>query len=420
MVAREILEVLYAPHKVFKKIVQNPGYLGVLFLVIVFVLAQVASIYVFSTQSYVETTTPQTLPLAAQGDIWTETASYWNANEGVIVSNNTDDYVNSTLATTSIEFTASDTNNVWMDINFNGSVKCGKDAFQNVTFRVNQLTPSIAPENVSLYLYSLSDSNFYYDLSSLFANNAVNEWNNITLTVGADAEGWVSSSSFATWENITGFRLDFKWSDSANVGLLVDQLFFKGNYGQYYDLAGGASYIINSALGSFAPFLVEWLILTGVMYLLIKGLKGNVIWKPLMVSVGFALVVLVIQQAIVALFYTAALPTVYYPLNYWTGIPGEFQMAIQSVSQELSFIQTVTNGITITIWIWTIALGTFIVRAVTSDQKIADQANMGAAASEATVISGVEGLGWMKCLFVSGASVSATIFIVGILRQLGI
>jgi hypothetical protein len=420
VVAREILEVLYAPHKVFKKIVQNPGYMGIFLLLIVFFLAQVASLYVFSTQSYVETTTPQTLPLAAQGDIWTETASYWNANEGVTISNNTDDYVNGTLATTSIEFTASDTNNVWMDINFNGSVKCGNDAFQNVTFRVNQLTPSIAPENASLYLYSLSDSNFYYDLTSLFANNAVNEWNNITLTVGAGAEGWVSSSSFATWENITGFKLDFTWSNSANVDLLVDQLFFKGNYGLYYDLAGGVSYLISTALRSFAPFLFEWLILTGVMYLLIKGLKGNVIWKPLMVSVGFALVVIVIQQVAIVLFYTAALPAVYYPLDYWAGIQGEFQMANQAVSQELSFIQTVTSGLVLAIWIWTIALGTFIVRAVTSDQKMAQQANMGAAATETTVISKVEGLGWMKCLFVSGVSSFLTIVIIGILNLLGI
>jgi len=420
VVAREILEVLYAPHKVFKKIVQNPGYLGVLLLLIVFALAQVATIYVFTTQSYVETTTPLTLPLAAQGDIWTETASYWNTNEGVIVSNNTDDYVNRTLATTSIEFTASDTNNVWMDINFNGSVKCGNDAFQNVTFRVNQLTPSIAPENVSLYLYSLGDSNFYYDLTSLFANNAVNEWNNITLTVGAGAEGWVSSSSFATWENITGFKLDFTWSNSANVDLLVDQLFFKGNYGLYYDLAGGVSYLIQSIIGALAPFLFEWLILTGVMYLLIKGLKGNVIWKPLMVSVGFALVVIVIQQITIALFYAAAYPTVYYPLDVWAGIPGESQIAVQAVTQELSFTQTVTSGIALAIWIWTIALGTFIVRAVTSDQKIAQQANMGAVATETTVVSGVEGLGWMKCLLVSGVSVFLTIIIIGILTQLGI
>lgn len=420
MAAKDILEVLYAPHKVFKKIVQNPGYLVPIFLLIVFVIAQVAGIYVASTQSYIETTTPQTLPLAAQGDIWTEAASLWKANEGVTVSNNTDDFINATYSTDSIEFKASNMSQVYMEINFNGSVACGADAFQNVTFRVNQLAPNVAPDNVSLYLYSLSDSNFYYDLTSLFANSAINEWNNITLTVGAGAEGWVSSSSSATWENITGLKLDFTWSNSANVDLLVDQLFFKGNYGVYYDLAGGVSYLFNVALSSFAPFLFEWLILTGVMYLMIKGLKGNVIWKPLMVSVGFALVVIVIQQVIIAVFYTAAWPTLDYPLAYWTGIPGEFQMATQVLAQELSFISTVTYGLQIAIWIWTIALGTFIVRAVTSDQNIAQQAKMGAAATETTSSSEVEGLSWMKCLLVSGVSLFLTIIIVGILNQLGI
>jgi hypothetical protein len=408
---KDVLEVLYAPHKVFKKIVQNPGYIGPLLLLIIFVLGQIAGSYVVTSRSYLETTAPQTTPLSAQADLWTEDAAFWHANEGVTVSNNTLDYINGTLATTSIEFTASNTTEVWMEINFNGSVACGDGAFQNVSFRVKQVTPSAAPENLSLYLYSLSDSNFYYDLTSIIANGSFNEWNNITLPVGAGVEGWTSNGD-ATWENITGLKFDFAWSDSVNVDLRVDRLFFRGNYGALLDLYG-LSYLANSALNAFAPFLFEWLLLTGLMYVLIKALKGNVIWRPLMVAVGFALVVIVVQSLILIGVYTA-LPNVYYPLEVLAGAPGEFNVAYQTILDAIAPITLATAVVQAVIYIWTVILGTFIVRAVTSDKKIAEQLGMGATTAEATSSNEVAGFSWMKCLFVSGVSLFVTIILLGL------
>ena len=412
MPVKDILEVLYAPHKVFKKIIQNPGYMGPLLLLIIFVLGQIAGSYVVTSRSYLETTAPQTTPLSAQADLWTENAAFWHANEGVTVSNNTLDYINGTLATTSIEFTASNTTEVWMEINFNGSVSCGDGAFQNVSFRFKQVTPSAAPESVSLYMYSLSDSNFYYDLTSIIANGALNEWNNITLPVGVGVEGWTSSSSFATWENITGLKFDFSWSNNVNVDLRVDRLFFRGNYGVLLDLYG-LSYLANSALNAFAPFLFEWLLLTGLMYVLIKALKGNVIWRPLMVAVGFALVVIIVQSLILIGVYTA-LPNVYYPLEVLAGAPGEFNVAYQTILDAIAPITLATAAVQAVVYIWTVILGTFIVRAVTSDQKIAEQVGMGATIGEANAGSNVAGFSWMKCLFVSGVSLFVTVILLGL------
>jgi hypothetical protein len=410
LATEDILQVLYAPHKVFKKIVQNPGYLGPLLLLIIFVLAQVAGSYVVASRSYLETTAPQTAPLSAQGDLWTENAAFWHANEGVTVSNNTADYINGTLATTSIEFAVSNTSDVWMEINFNGSVACGSNAFQNVSFRVKQVTPATAPENVSLYLYSLSGSNFYYDLTNEFASSAINVWNNITLPVGAGSEGWVNNG--ATWENITGLKLDFAWSDSANVDLRVDRLFFKGNYGVLLDLYG-LSYLANSALNAVAPFLFEWLLLTGLMYVMIKGLKGNVVWRPLMVAVGFALIVIVVQSLILIGVYTA-LPNVYYPLSVLAGAPGEFEAAYQVILDTIAPITLATAVVQAITYVWTVTLGTFIVRAVTSDKKIAEKVGMGATTAEATASSEVTGFNWMKCLLVSGVSLFVTIILLGL------
>ncbi len=413
MAANEILEVLYAPHKVFKKIVQNPGYLGPFLLLIIFVLAQVAGSYVVASRSYIETTAPQTAPLMAQGDLWTEDAAFWRANQGVTVRNNTVDYINATFASTSIEFTASNVSYVWMEINFNGSVKCGDDAFKNVSFRLKQMNPNIAPENVSLYLCSLGESTFYYDLTSQFTENTINVWDNISLTVGVGSEGWVSSGASATWENITGLKLDFVWSENDNVDLRVDRLFFKGYFEGLYDLYG-VSYLANAALNAFAPFLFEWLLLTGLMYIMIKGLKGSVIWRPLMVAVGFALIIIVIQSVILVGIYTA-LPEVYYPLAVLAGTPEEFEAAYQVILDTISSVTSVTAIVQSAIYIWTVILGTFIVRAVTSDAKIAEQLGMGATVSEATSSGYVKGFSWMKCLLVSGLSLFVTIILLGLL-----
>jgi hypothetical protein len=410
LATKDILQVLYAPHKAFKKIVQNPGYLGPFLLLIIFVLAQVAGSYVVSSRSYLETTAPQTAPLSAQGDLWTENAAFWHANEGVTVSNNTVDYINGTLATTSIEFKATSASNIWMETNFNESVACGSDAFQNFSFRVKQVTPDIAPENVSLYLYSLSDLRFYYDLTSEFASSGINVWNNITLPVGAGSEGWVNNG--ATWENITGLKLDLAWSDSANVELRVDRLFFKGNYGVLIDLYG-ISYLANSALNAVAPFLFEWLLLTGLIYVMIKGFKGNVVWRPLMVAVGFALIVIVIQSLILIGIYTA-LPNVYYPLSVLAGAPGEFEGAYQVILDTIAPITLATAVVQAIAYVWTVILGTFIVRAITTDKKIAEQVSMGATTAETTPGSEVVGFNWMKCLLVSGVSLFVTIILLGL------
>jgi len=397
---------------VFKEIIQKPGYLGPFILLVIFVLAQVGGAYVVASRSYLETTTPQTAPLNAQGDLWTEAATLWHTNEGVTVRNNTVDYINSTYSTTSIEFTASDASNVWMELNFDGPVNCGVDGYQNVSFRVKLLTPDDQPENVSLYLDSLRGSNLYYDLTSEFSNSVVDVWNNLTLPIGAGSEDWVSNGD-ATWENITGLKLDFKWSDTANIDLRIDWLFFKGNYEILYEFYG-LSYLANSALNAFAPFLFEWLLLTGLMYLMIKGLKGNVVWKPLMVAVGFALVVIVIQVAILAVVYTT-LPNVYYPIEVLVGVPGEFEAAYQIILDEITSVNMVGTIVQIAVWAWIIALGTFVTRAITRDKKIAEQVDMGKIATDTPISGEVEGFSWMKCLLVSGASLFLTIIVLGLL-----
>jgi hypothetical protein len=418
LVFAEVLKVLYAPHKVFKDIVQKPGYLVPIVLLFIFVLAQVGSSSVIGSKSYIE----QTLPTGVNGDMWTDNATLWQSNPGVTISNNYADYINATPAiagfpdyygNSSVQFAVSNSSTLQMALADLGSqANCGPNGFQNISFRVDIMSPDVKPENVSLTLYSRSDSDFfYYDLTSLFSDSVVNVWTNLTLPVGSG--NWVSNGS-PSWENITSLKLEFTWPASSDINVLLDGLFFKGKFETQLNLVGSLAYLANSALNGFAPFLFEWLILTGIMYLLIKGLKGNVIWKPLMVAVGYALVTVVIQAFIIAVLYTT-LPNLYYGLDILNYVPGEFQSAYDALLSQIADVNLASYIVQAAVWIWIVGLGTFITRAITGDKQVAEQVAVGKTPLETTSAGEVQAFSWMKCLLVAGAGLFLTIIIMGFL-----
>ena len=264
MVAKDIFRVFYAPHKVFKDIVQKAGYLGPFILLIIFLVAQVGSSYVTGSRLYIE----QTLPVGVDADVWTENATLWMANSGVAISENTVDFINGTQAilgfpdyygNSSIEFALSNSSIFQIALgDFGSQVDCGANGFAEVFFRVKIVTPDAKPENVTLTLYSLTNSSFfYYDLTSAFSSSVVNVWNNISVPVGSG--DWLSSGS-ANWENITGLKLDFAWSSDSDIDLRLDGLFFRGKFETQIELVGGiVPYLANSAFSGIASFLFEWL-----------------------------------------------------------------------------------------------------------------------------------------------------------------
>jgi hypothetical protein len=417
LVFEEALKVLYAPHKVFKDIVQKPGYWVPIILLFIFVLAQVGSSSVIGSRSHIE----QTLPTGVSADTWTDNATLWQANTGVTISNNYVDYINATPAisgfpdyygNSSVQFTVSNSSTLQMALaDFGSQANCGPNGFQNISFRVDIASPDAKPESVNLTLY-VSDFDFFsYDLTSAFSNNVANVWNNITVPVGS---GDWSTTGSPSWENITSLKLDFAWPASSDITVLLDGLFFRGKFETQLDLVGSLAYLANSALNGFAPFLFEWLILTGIMYLLIKGLKGNVIWKPLMVAVGYALITVVIQAFIIAVIYTT-LPNLYYPLEILNYVPGEFQSAYNILLNQIADVNLVSYIVQAAVWVWIVGLGAFITRAITGDKQIAEQVAVGKTPLETTSAGEVQAFSWMKCLLVSGAGLFLTIIIMGFL-----
>jgi hypothetical protein len=399
-VVGDILKVIYAPHKAFKQITQNPRYLGVLVLLVIFVAVQVGSSYVIASKSYLE----QTIPAGDEGDVWTENAALWQANSGVTISNNTVDYINSTalylggpsyFGSTSVEFTASNTSVVRMElISVNADAQVNSEIFKNVSFRLKIVSPGSRPSNVSLFLSSLNASGFHYDLTEVFSTSTTNVWNNITVQVGSGA--WSSSGIDATWENITGLKMEFVWATSSNIDMRLDGLFFGGNYDTPIDLYGTGTYLAQAAISGIAPFIFEWIVLTGVLFIIIKVLKGNATWKSIMVAVGFALVVLVIQSVVLLAVYTS-LPNLFYPLELLANVPGERSIAPAATLEAIDFANLLSSIVQVVVWLWLAGLGTFITHEATG------------------LTADVPPFGWLKSIAVSGASLLLTIIIVGFL-----
>lgn len=417
MTAKDILRVLYAPQKVFKDVIQKPGYLGPVILLLIFVLAAVSSAYVIGSRTYIE----QTIPIGDQGDQWTEKATYWKANSGVTISDNYADFINGTIAVagfpdyygnSSVEFAASDKNILQMIANDLGSqINCDANGFKDLFFRIKIILPDTDPVNAKITLYSIAETNFfYYDITNLFSNNSENIWKNVSIPLGT--ENWLSNGN-PNWQNITGLNLEFTWSNNTNINILLDGLFFRGNFKNQLEIYDTLTLIGNSALNGFPGFLFKWIILTGIFYLLIKGLKGSVVWRPLMVAVGYALIAIVVEAFLVTAVYTT-LPNLNYPLEFLAFVPGESQAAYDALLNQTASVNTALFAIQIAVSIWIVALGTFVTRAITSDKQISEQSGMGKTVSEPSSTEAV-GFGWSKCLLVSIGSWFLTIIISGFL-----
>ena len=81
--ATDVLKVLYAPHKAFRSVIQNPKYLGPILIVILFIGANTGFAYAYMSKTYVEKTVPDWKLL----DKWTENSTLWTSNAGITESN---------------------------------------------------------------------------------------------------------------------------------------------------------------------------------------------------------------------------------------------------------------------------------------------------------------------------------------------
>ena len=353
MFAYGIFEVLYAPRKAFKKIIQNPRYIGPILVMILFVLANLGFGYALLSKTYFD----QTMPASTDLDKWTEDISYWNSTTKI--TTNTEDYISGIYyGNKSIEFSLNDSAKIWMELNIPDSLNCsGSEGYRNLTFRVKIVKPlSPPPSNVSIYLFSATkQDNFYRDITGKINNTGI--WNNVTLSLG---QGWKKAKD-AKWNNITGLKLEFTWPSKSNITLLIDGLFFHGVYKSRMETEGNliAIYSINA----FMQFTIYWVLLGGTLYLIPKMFGVKTVWKPLLVSAGFILITYFIRMSVFTFVYITS-KEIYLPLTFLGGVPGEGEEAYTRIFQTVALPYQIMWVFDKIVWVWITALCAIVIRLI--------------------------------------------------------
>ncbi len=355
---KEIVKVIYAPHKAFKEITQNPKYLGPILIMILFIAANFALSYTLLSKTYIDKTEPE--EPSKNFDLWTEEKSYWSSTAKIEV--NTDDFINgSYYGNKSIEFQLTSSSQIFMELNITEGLSClGPEGYKNLTFRVKIVEPADIPSNASLYLISDGQGSFYKNISNVV--NVTNAWNNVTLSLG---NGWEQLGS-PNWNNITCLRLEFTWPNNYNIKLLIDGLFFHGLYKSQMETSSNLLIdLVNpySPINAFIQFTIQWVFLGGLLYLIPKVFGAKTVWRPLLIAAGFILMIYFVRTVVFAIVYAVA-PDVYLPLAYLGGVSNEWRKAYEQIYQAFAFPYMVLWSFDKFIWIWAIALCTILFRSL--------------------------------------------------------
>jgi hypothetical protein len=358
LIIDDILQVVYAPRRAFKSIVTNPKYLGALIILLLFVGLEIGYEYTQFSKTYTEQTSPSIDQLATFNN-----ASNWAAAPNVVLTNNFEDYINYSVyvagfglpptdsnayyplfGNNSMQMSAANTNSLTAALANTSNVDCSPSGFQNLTLSLKFVQPQTMPQNATVTLYTInSTSNLYqYNFAPLLSNASATEWTNLTLPLGSNASGW-TSTGVPSWSNITSLQLDFTYSSNSNITVKVGELFFHGEYQTpiQYNSTG----ILLQFLQLFSlQFIFAWFILTGIIYLVCRLQKNQVLWKPLFAAIGYALFIMVIRAA-VNLVATLIMPTVYYPYDLSLGARFDPFAALYYPADALGTLPAATHAI---------------------------------------------------------------------------
>lgn len=342
-----VLKVLYAPNKAFKEIAQNLKFVGPILVLILFVAAGTTSQYFANSKIYVQVTTP-TSTSVTNPDLWTDDSKVWISNASVKLNGN-----DRLFAQNSIQFNTQNGTNVPMKLNDTFSVNCtGDENYKNLTFSIKWIQSSLqAPNNVTVYLSSQSETNYFYrNITSELAKN--NEWANLTIPLGESAPQWTNSSNQATWSNITGIRMLAAWPNSTNQNLtvLIDEMFFRSNsFTIVQDMS--ANNIIYTIFGLTTNYVLYWLIFSVVLFVAARIFKVKAELKTFLIIIGYSLIGLFAMQVAFSIFY-ASIPPIYVTLD---------KAQPESIYSLTTLFVTYA---TVLFPLWSIAIATFGTRAI--------------------------------------------------------
>jgi hypothetical protein len=344
------VKVIYAPFKAFKEITQNPKYLGPILILILFVAVNIGYGYAILSRSYIEKTLPSFDPSIEQFDVWTENATLWTSIPRANITEDFNDFINgSYYGNRSIAFSIADSSKISMELMKIGPANCSSsDGYKNMSLKIKVVHPTISPSNASIYLFSGSNSSyFYYNLKDVFSDNATSIWNNLTIPLAT--ENWVNKD--ADWSHITGIKLEFSLPENSNISILVDGLFFRGIFQTPLD-TDATTYMSVYAFTSLVQFVFRWVLMSGIIVIITRAFGTHTARKPILVSVGFAFIFFVVQTLANTVIIQSTLPNLYYSLELLGGTPTEIEIAATKMSDATGLYFNMTGLIQLGIFIW--------------------------------------------------------------------
>lgn len=347
--AHQIIKVIYSPFKAFREIIQDPKYLGPVMVMILFIAAYTGFSYIATSKLYDE----QTLPIASNRDEWTENSDLWTSNVSVVTESD-DCLSGGSYGNKSIEFSIVNDTQIRMQMNPKESINCsGPEGYNKTSFRIKMIQPDTTELNeASLYLFSGQAEYFYYNLIEQFISLNETVWNNLTVTIGPESE-WTEKSANADWSNVTSLGFEFIWSKDADLTVRIDGLFFRGVFKPIIQELPMS--VFNFSVGAFMQFTIKWVILSGLLYIMIKAFGAKTAWRPLLILVGFALITIFIQAAVNAVAFST-LPRINRPLELAGGVGGEFEIAYNNFMEEIWLVDQICRYVQIGVLVWTIVL----------------------------------------------------------------
>jgi len=291
--------------KTFEEIVKNPSVKGPILILLITLPIVFVGQYVSGTRFFFENPAPE-------GDLWTEKPSSaptfsWNSNGNITFDGS--DYM---LGNYSISTSVTSNSSVWMRLSSIGSFNCSEEEYSRLSFRIKWVNEANVTPAAIVQLFSLNNESRRFELNvgDLVANST-NAWANAS--VNLNTEGWTQENS-PNWANITGIEVLLEWTDPANLTLKLDDLFF----GKFTSLSSSTTFslqLVYSLMRNSVSFLLEWAILSGIVWLALKSFSGwKGFWRSLFSTVGYVYSTSIVYLAALAMLFFL-LPPIFLPHN---------------------------------------------------------------------------------------------------------
>lgn len=274
-----IFQVLYSPMKTFEEIEKNPNVKGPILILLITLPLTLSVQYTSGAKFFLEIPAPE-------NDLWTEKPSnlssfLWNSNGNITFDNNDHISGNHSVSTSSVN-----SSNIWLRLTNIGSFNCSNEEYSRLSFRIKWVNKANVTPTAILQLFSLNNdtSRVELDINPSIANKT-NIWTNITFSLVTN--NWTTPENSPSWDNITGIGFQLVWTNAANLTLKIDDLFF----GKYIPVSSSRTFYMQLAVSlmrSGVDFLLEWLILSGIVLLAFKSFsEWNGFWKNLFFTIGY-------------------------------------------------------------------------------------------------------------------------------------